>query len=122
MHNAHVNDFDLEPIIIRKRNIDAKSAVDGPPLKKQRTGNKKVVDPLHLNEIEILLDKDNYTTEKVPLSFRQEMARARLKNNLTQKDLAMKMNEPLDMIKGYENGTIIAEKSGMLKIKSLLKF
>src|SRR5690349_21098061 len=108
---------ETETIILRKK---VKTPVIPPGTKKETGNRREPSDKGHLAKIERSIDEGDLTLPKVPISLRLEMQKARTKLNMTQADLAHKINEPLDLIKKYENGTIVPKGATIAKIKKCL--
>jgi ribosome-binding protein aMBF1 (putative translation factor) len=65
-------------------------------------------------------ETDNFTVKKFgPIG--KEIASARLALNLTQKELAVKLNLPANLIQNIENGTAVYDGNIYSKIKNVLK-
>ncbi len=62
----------------------------------------------------------NFQKAQIPLSLSQEIIKARIANNLTQKELAQKLNIQHSIITSYENGKAIPDNQMLQKIAKAL--
>ncbi len=63
-----------------------------------------------------LENAETVTVQKIPLSISQEISKARMAKNLTQKELAQKLNVQPALITSYENGKAIPDNQMLQKI------
>ena len=104
-----MNHQDWKPVIFNK------------PKKKIVVKNKKKV--LSDDQIrKIKLDNDNevHKIEKVSMDFRKEMQKARCAKNMTQKQLAQKLNLKQTIIANYEQGKAVPNNYIITKIERAL--
>lgn len=116
----HINNPELETIILRKRKTDRP---DLPPIgsKKPVSNKKDQVPTQHIAKMERNIEEGSLALPKVPLSLRLEIQKARQQKTMTQAELAAKINEPVELIKKYENGTIVPVGVILSKIKRCLQ-
>ena len=100
---------------------DWKPVIFNKPKKKIVVKNKKKV--LSDDQIrKIKLDNDNevHKIEKVSMDFRKEMQKARCAKNMTQKQLAQKLNLKQTIIANYEQGKAVPNNYIITKIERAL--
>jgi ribosome-binding protein aMBF1 (putative translation factor) len=66
-------------------------------------------------------DYDSISKHLMPIEYGIKIKEYRIKNNLTQLDLALKLNLQVNIINDYENGIGIKNKVIINKIDNLLK-
>ena len=113
---------DLEPIIIHGKKLINKEAVK----KAQRDGKTKVETKNKMSEEGLKMkkldeDTENYKLETVNKSISQEIVKARAALKMKQKDLANKINVPVQTIQNYENGKAQPEIKILQKLERVLK-
>ncbi len=113
---------DLEPIIIYGKKLTSKENVK----KAQRDGKSKVETKNKISEQGLKMkkldeDTENYKVETVNKSVSQEIIKARSGLKMKQKDLANKINVPVQTIQKYENGQAQPEISILKKLERVLK-
>ena len=113
---------DLEPIIIHGKKLLNKEAVK----KAQRDGKTKVETKNKMSEEGLKMkkldeDTENYKVETVNKSISQEIVKARSTLKMKQKDLANKINVPVQTIQNYENGKAQPEIKILKKLERVLK-
>jgi ribosome-binding protein aMBF1 (putative translation factor) len=118
---SNVNSQDVDQVILKKRvkNIASEDKVG----QKKEQGGKNTREPSskdHLAKVERSAEEGDLTLPKVPLQFRMEMQQARQKLNITQIELARKINESVDVVKKYESGATVPSGPTMGKIKRAL--
>lgn len=102
---------DWKQIIINKK-----------PQQKKEKQNNKNQEFNKIRKIEEKADTDNLQHKKYTLEFRKQMIYKRTNNmNMTQKQLANKLNLPEKCIRDIESGVAIYNNSHSNKIKILLK-
>ena len=118
---------DWKPIIFNKSTSDTKNAKDGKEKKidinndsksgvekRFKIGNKK-------NKPDgSKIESEDYKIPSVSRSLSVQIMNARCDKKMTQKDLANKVNEKVDIIKNYENGTAIPNSQQMNKMSKIL--
>jgi ribosome-binding protein aMBF1 (putative translation factor) len=117
--NHLLENRDTETIILRK-NPKKKNFAQGSGTKKNIGNNKDNDERAHIAKVERNIDEGIINLPKIPLSFRLEMQKARSRLNMTQAELAKRINEPVEIIKKYENGTVIPVGKVLGKIKKSL--
>lgn len=97
---------DWNPIVFKKNTKDKEKV-----LKTHKT---------NYNNIEKKIDEDNYVLPKLNLEQRNKIIQGRKNKNWTQKQLSNFINEPQNIISGYENGSLIYDKKIISKINKAL--
>lgn len=59
--------------------------------------------------------------KKIDINLKRTLQQARLTNKLSQKDLAAKLNVPIQTIVNYENGKAIPNNKFISKLEKILK-
>lgn len=112
---------DLETIILHSKKLNKKDEIKNKKRTKLGIDNierKKTVDSkLHKIENEM----DNLKIEKVSKSISQEIINNRTKLGIKQKDLANRINVPVQVIQQYENGSSQTDIKILLKLEKVLK-
>jgi putative transcription factor len=119
-----INNQDRPTIILKKHKTAAQVK------KETSVGTKKPVNNRHQSEIsppvqqlakfEKNAEEGNFSLPKVPISLRTEIQRARNAKGWTQQDLAKRLHLPLEIVRGYENGTTVPVGATLAKIKKCL--
>lgn len=73
--------------------------------------NKKILDD----------DPDEFKVNKVSHSLRTQIQQSRMALNMTQKELAQKINVTASVIQSYENGKAIPDNQVLQKLRRVLK-
>lgn len=81
-------------------------------------GQRKDYDVKHMAKI--ANETERFTVKHVDREFARKIQQARQKLNLTQKDLAQKMNIPHSIVTKYENGTAISDGPTIQKFQRFL--
>lgn len=118
-----VNTQDHTVTLLRKTKTAAQQKrEDIAGTKKVDTGNKsdKAAPREQLAKFEREIEDGNLSLPKIPVSLRIEMQQARAAKGWSQQELAKRLNLPVDMIKKYENGTIVPVGATLAKIKRCL--
>lgn len=119
--SAHlINNPELETVILRKH---TKVDPSKPPVgsKKQTVGNRKEVgSSQHIAKMEREIEEGNVKLPTVPMELRLEIQQGRQKKGWTQQQLAGEISEPVELIKKYENGSIVPVGAVLGKIKRAL--
>lgn len=77
--------------------------------------------PSQTKEQKLDHSNDIVVPKKINLNLKKAIQQARLANKISQKDLAIKLNVPLQTIVQYENGKAIPNNSFIRKMEVLLK-
>lgn len=118
-----INNQDRPTIILKKHKTAAQVK------KETSTGTKKPVNnrPVGLSppvqqlaKFEKNAKEGNFSLPKIPISLRTEIQRARNAKGWTQQDLAKRLHLPLEIVRGYENGTTVPVGATLAKIKKCL--
>lgn len=113
-----------EPIVIRSKNPVQKPTTkpsSSAPTAGVVVGNKKnTVPSSHLTKVERKSEEGNFAVKKVGLTLGRAISSARTAKGWTQKDLATRSGVPLDIVRGYEQGTAVANGPYTTKIKRAL--
>ena len=64
---------------------------------------------------------ESFNTDKVSFALKMQIQKARMAANLSQKDLAQKINVTQKTIQSYENGTAIPDHQVLQKLRIVLK-
>lgn len=113
---------DLEQVILHSKKLNKRQDI-----KNQKRNNlinntgvekKKHVDT-KLHKIEN--ETENMKVEKINKSISQEIRNNRTKMNLKQKDLANRINMPVQIIQQYENGSSQTDIKILLKLEKVLR-
>lgn len=109
---------DWNPLTIKAKKLDPKSA----KIKAERTGNietqKRKVQNSHLRKVE--LEDDVQPIEKVSTDIKLLIQKARQEKNLTQKELANKVNVKPEIIRDIESGKAMNDKQILVKMQKVL--
>ena len=113
---------DLEEVIIYGKKLINKENVK----KAQRDGKSEVQTKKKMSEQGLKMkkldeDTENYKVETVNKSVSQEIIKARSALKMKQKDLANKINVPVQTIQKYENGQAQPEINILKKLERVLK-
>lgn len=84
---------------------------------------QKIVRTNGIDDYERKLDQNNdiVKPKKMNQNMRKAIQSARLNNKMSQKDLASRLNVPLQTIAMYESGKAIPNNSLIVKIEQVLK-
>ena len=110
---------DLEQIILRSKKLKLqeqkkKNRLDGSvSVEKKKNVNTKLYD--------LENETENVKVETINKSISNEIRTHRTKLNLKQKDLANRINVPLQIIQKYENGSSQTDIKILLKLEKILK-
>ena len=77
--------------------------------------------PSQTKEQKLDHSNDIIVPKKINLNLKKAIQQARLANKISQKDLAIKLNVPLQMIVQYENGKAIPSNIFIRKMEVILK-
>ena len=100
---------------------DWKPVIFNKPKKKIIVKNKKkVLSDEQIRKIKLENENDVQKIEKVSLDFRKEMQKARCAKNMTQKQLAQKLNLKQTIIANYEQGKAVPNNFIITKIERAL--
>lgn len=77
--------------------------------------------PIKTNHQKKLESNDIVVAPKIDLNLKKSISQARTNNKLTQKELATKMNVPVQTIINYENGKAIPNNLFISKLEKTLK-
>ncbi len=93
------------------------------PVLKNGTNNKYNIEERKSDEAKSAASKmyalensETVTIQKIPLSISQEISKARIAKNLTQKELAQRLNVQPAIITSYENGKAIPDNQMLQRI------
>ncbi|KAK8806452.1 hypothetical protein WA538_003550 [Blastocystis sp. DL] len=76
------------------------------------------MDHIHLHKVED--EEEVFTVPKVGLSFRLNLQKARQSKNMTQKDLAAKLNVKTSVIQDYESGKVVPNNALISRMERIL--
>lgn len=107
-HGDQINALPPDDIVIRKSS-STKTGTTKPPV---------VVS--HAIKVERACEDGSFVPKKLPKEFSLEIQRARQAKGWTQKELALKLGVTADIVKKYENGTIVPQGAVTGKIKQVL--
>ena len=110
---------DLETIILKSKKLKLQEQKKKNRLDGSVSVEKKTNVNTKLNKIEN--ETENMKIEKINKSISQEIRNNRTKLNLKQKDLANRINVPLQIIQKYENGSSQTDIKILLKLEKILK-
>tara|TARA_B100000900_G_scaffold398772_1_gene400529 strand:- start:463 stop:831 length:369 start_codon:yes stop_codon:yes gene_type:complete len=114
----HLDHQDWKQIIIHtKHNNVNDSNVKKTKVVKNKNGEKNKID----NKLDKKVEDGDMKHKIISLKLRQEIQKRRTSQNLTQKDLATKVNLPVIVINEIESGKAIYNHQHMNKIKRFLK-
>lgn len=71
-------------------------------------------------KVEQMAEEGSFVKKSISHNTSLEIQRARQRIKLTQKDLAKKVNMPLHIIQGYENGTIVPNGQELNRLSQAL--
>ena len=97
---------DWKPIVMNKKKIIKKNVKQNENLQR-------------INKIEN--ETENFNHKKLDISFKKAFQQARLKEKLSQKDLASRLNVKPSVINSYENGTCIPNNNFISSLERILK-
>ena len=101
---------DWNTIVIRKKKEDKKES--------KKNNNSEFS---KLKSIEKKAEEDNLKHKKISSELKTDIQKARCLNKLTQKELANRVNLPLQIISEIESGKAIYNHQHINKIKRFLK-
>ena len=88
----------------------------------KKTENKQNYNiPIKTNFQKKLESDDIIIAPKIDLNLKKSISQARINNKLTQKELATKLNVPVQTIINYENGKAIPNNLFISKLEKTLK-
>lgn len=107
---------DLKVIVLRKEGKELEK------IKKQR-GETAAIPKNNFNSVKKDLDDnlESFNINTVSFSLKTQIQKARVANNLSQKELAQKINVTPKIIQSYENGTAIPDPQILQKLRRILK-
>jgi len=100
--------------------IDTRTYVTKSAVTKTTTTNKKPITSGHIKEIIIENDTEHFDVERVDLSIGVRMRDLRAEKEWTQKDLAMRANVKVDVVRDYENGKAVPDNKILSKFEQVL--
>ena len=114
----HLDHQDWKQIIIhsKQKNINSDNTKKTKVIK-NKNGEKNKID----NKLDKKVEDGDMKHKIVSLKLRQEIQKRRTSQNLTQKDLATRVNLPTSVINEIESGKAIYNHQHMNKIKRFLK-
>lgn len=121
---------DWEPVILRKRHTkvsrtgSAERSVQGTDTETVRkfdagANRQAASDHCHLSKLD--RDPEAAPPATVSLSLAKTIQKARVAHGWTQKDLALKINKPANLVTRYENGDAIPEQSVLNGMENALQ-
>ena len=114
----HLDHQDWKQIIIHTKNKNVNdSNVKKTKVIKNKNGEKNKID----NKLDKKVEEGDMKHKNISLNLRQEIQKRRTSQNLTQKDLATKVNLPTTVINEIESGKAIYNHQHINKIKRYLK-
>tara|TARA_R100001163_G_C5068378_1_gene208533 strand:+ start:7834 stop:8367 length:534 start_codon:yes stop_codon:yes gene_type:complete len=90
-----------------------------PQTTKEHRHKRTVDESKHLAKLEN--ETETFRHKKVSHELRKKMTDYRSSHKMTQKDLALKLNLHLDIIKSYENGSAIPDNKVITQINRLIR-
>lgn len=114
----HLDHQDWKQIIIhsKHKNINADNT-NKTKVVKNKNGEKNKID----NKLDKKVEDGDMKHKIISLKLRQEIQKRRTSQNLTQKDLATRVNLPVIVINEIESGKAIYNHQHINKIKRFLK-
>ena len=114
----HFDHQDWKQIIIhsKQRNVNSDNTKKTKVIK-NKNGEKNKID----NKLDKKVEDGDMKHKIVSLKLRQEIQKRRTSQNLTQKDLATRVNLPTSVINEIESGRAIYNHQHMNKLKKFLK-
>lgn len=114
----HLDHQDWKQIIIhtKNKNINADNTTKTKVVK-NKNGEKNKID----NKLDKKVEDGDMKHKIISLKLRQEIQKRRTSQNLTQKDLATRVNLPVIVINEIESGKAIYNHQHINKIKRFLK-
>lgn len=114
----HLDHQDWKQIIIhsKQKNVNGDNTKKTKVIK-NKNGEKNKID----NKLDKKVEDGDMKHKIVSLKLRQEIQKRRTSQNLTQKDLATRVNLPTSVINEIESGKAIYNHQHMNKIKRFLK-
>ena len=113
---------DLDEIVLRAKNLKLKEQIKkdkrNPLSNNVITEKKKNID---IKSHKLDNETENMKVETINKSISQEIRNNRAKLKLKQKDLANKINVPVQTIQQYENGKTQTDIKILLKLEKVLK-
>lgn len=88
--------------------------------KKKKTVNNHTHNPSGTSEFRKLDGDDPDAPSKIEHNIRIKIQKGRTAKNMSQKDLAMKINVPVSTVSSYESGKAIPNKQILQKIRNTL--
>lgn len=113
----HLDHQDWKNIIVRTKHKGLPTDEKKTKVVKNKSSEKNKVDI----KLEKKVDEGDMKHKIVSLKLRQEIQKRRTSQNLTQKDLATRINLPVTIINEIESGKAIYNHQHMNKIKRFLK-
>lgn len=108
---------DWEPVVFRKKKVNApkKGAPGGTGVRKHTQSNKQTVSDIRIK------DEDELPQLKtVSRSLSKQIQDARTTKKLTQKQLAQKINERVQVVQDYESGKAAPTNQILSKLRKAL--
>ncbi len=105
---------DWTPVVLSGKKPMAKQNGTGPKynIEERKSDEAKSA----ASKMYALEHSEDVTVQTIPLSISQEISKARVAKNLTQKDLAQRLNVQPAVITSYENGKAIPDHQMLQKI------
>lgn len=114
----HLDHQDWKQIIIHSKHKNVNdSNTKKTKVVKNKNGEKNKID----NKLDKKVEDGDMKHKIISLKLRQEIQKRRTSQNLTQKDLATRVNLPVIVINEIESGKAIYNHQHMNKIKRFLK-
>lgn len=114
----HLDHQDWKQIIIHTKHKNVNdSNVKKTKVVKNKNGEKNKID----NKLDKKVEDGDMKHKLISLKLRQEIQKRRTSQNLTQKDLATRVNLPVIVINEIESGKAIYNHQHINKIKRFLK-
>ncbi len=114
----HLDHQDWKQIIIHSKHKNVNdSNVKKTKVVKNKNGEKNKID----NKLDKKVEDGDMKHKIISLKLRQEIQKRRTSQNLTQKDLATRVNLPVIVINEIESGKAIYNHQHINKIKRFLK-
>ncbi|CBI21994.3 hypothetical protein PVL29_015151 [Vitis rotundifolia] len=125
---------DWEPVVIRKKPLNAaakkdekavnaarRSGAEIETLRKSHAGtNKAASSSTSLNTRKLDEETENLAHDRVPTELKKSIMQARMDKKLTQSQLAQMINEKPQIIQEYESGKAIPNQQIIVKLERAL--